>query len=101
MVELAWAAGQAFLDLVLSYYVRRRGRTRPDEADATTDLKYHDSIADAVAELGKQEGIGKVFSGFQEYLYQEQATAGSLSGRYPSAQSEGKAGGAIMPQLFA
>ena len=35
-------------------------------------LKYHDSIADAVADLGKPEEIGKVFSGFQKYLYQQQ-----------------------------
>ena len=34
-------------------------------------LKYHDSIADAVADLGKPEEIGKVFAGFQKYLYQE------------------------------
>ena len=36
-------------------------------------LKYHDSIADAVADLGKPAEIGKVFSGFQKYLYQEAA----------------------------
>ena len=33
-------------------------------------LKYHNSIADAVADLGKPEEIGKVFAGFQKYLYQ-------------------------------
>jgi type I restriction enzyme R subunit len=32
-------------------------------------LKYHDSIADAVAGLGKPDEIGKVFAGFQQYLY--------------------------------
>ena len=32
-------------------------------------LKYHDSIADAVADLGKPEEIGQVFAGFQKYLY--------------------------------
>ncbi len=31
--------------------------------------------ADAVADLGKQEEIGKVFSGFQRYLYQPQGAA--------------------------
>jgi len=36
-------------------------------------LKYHDSIADAVADLGKPEDIGKVFSGFQKYLYRQPA----------------------------
>ena len=35
-------------------------------------LKYHDSIADAVADLGKPEEIGRLFSGFQKYLYQRQ-----------------------------
>lgn len=33
-------------------------------------LKYHGSIADAVANLGKPEAIGRVFAGFQKYLYQ-------------------------------
>lgn len=33
-------------------------------------LKYHNSIADAVADLGRPEEIGRVFSGFQRYLYQ-------------------------------
>lgn len=32
-------------------------------------LKYRDSIADAVADLGKAEEIGKAFAGFQKYLY--------------------------------
>ena len=32
-------------------------------------LKYHNSIADAVADLGKAEEIGQVFAGFQKYLY--------------------------------
>ena len=33
-------------------------------------LKYNDSIADAVADLGRPDEIGKVFAGFQRYLYQ-------------------------------
>lgn len=32
-------------------------------------LKYHDSIADAVADLSRAEEIGRVFAGFQRYLY--------------------------------
>jgi len=32
-------------------------------------LKYHNSIADAVTDLGNPEEIGKVFAGFQKYLY--------------------------------
>ena len=33
-------------------------------------LKYHNSLADAVADLGKPDEIGRVFAGFQKYLYQ-------------------------------
>jgi hypothetical protein len=38
-----------------------------------THLKYHNSISDAVADLGKPEEISKVFVGFQKFLYQEGA----------------------------
>jgi len=33
-------------------------------------LRYQNSIADAVADLGRPEEIGLVFAGFQRYLYQ-------------------------------
>jgi type I restriction enzyme R subunit len=36
-------------------------------------LKYHDSIADAIADLGKPEEIWKAFAGFQKYLYEKAA----------------------------
>jgi type I restriction enzyme, R subunit len=36
-------------------------------------LKYSNSIADAIADLGRPEEIGKVFVGFQKYLYQAEA----------------------------
>ena len=32
-------------------------------------LKYNNSIADALAELGRPEEIGRVFAEFQQYLY--------------------------------
>ncbi len=38
-------------------------------------LKYHDSITDAVADLGQPEEIGYAFTGFQQYLYQQQIVA--------------------------
>ena len=46
-----------------------------DQAKLTPLLKlrYHDSLADAVADLGKPEEIGRVFTGFQRYLYDERA----------------------------
>ncbi len=61
----------AFLDFVLSHYVSS-GVEELDQAKLTPLLKlrYHDSIADAVADLGKPEEIGRVFSGFQKFLYQ-------------------------------
>jgi len=36
-------------------------------------LKYHNSIADAVADLGRADVIRGVFAGFQKYLYQPTA----------------------------
>jgi len=38
-------------------------------------LKYQNSIADAVVDLGPPAEIGRVFTGFQKYLYQPQAAA--------------------------
>jgi type I restriction enzyme R subunit len=38
-------------------------------------LKYHGSLSDALSDLGPPEDIGKMFSGFQKYLYQQQAVA--------------------------
>ena len=38
-------------------------------------LKYHDSIADAVDDLGRPEDIGALFADFQKYLYQPMAVA--------------------------
>ncbi len=67
---------RVFLDFVLSHYVAV-GVEELDQAKLTPllRLKYHDSIADACADLGRPEEIGKVFSGFQKYLYQQRATA--------------------------
>jgi len=65
---------QTFLDFVLSHYVTG-GVDELDQEKVTPllRLKYHNSIADAVADLGKPEEINKVFVGFQKYLYQEGA----------------------------
>jgi type I restriction enzyme R subunit len=63
---------QMFLDFVLSHYVTV-GVEELDQDKLTPllRLKYHNSIADAVADLGKPEEIGQVFAGFQKYLYQD------------------------------
>jgi type I restriction enzyme R subunit len=65
---------QVFLDFVLSHYVNV-GVDELDQEKLTPllRLKYHNSIADAVADLGRPEEIGKVFVGFQKFLYQEAA----------------------------
>ena len=61
---------------MLSHYVRV-GVEELDQEKLTPllRLKYHDSIADAVADLGRAEDIGRAFAGFQKYLYQPQAAA--------------------------
>nr|WP_265594949.1 type I restriction-modification enzyme R subunit C-terminal domain-containing protein [Haloferula sp. BvORR071] len=61
-----------FLDFVLSHYVS----VGVDELDQSKlapllRLKYHNSINDAVADLGAD--IGQAFSGFQRFLYEEVA----------------------------
>lgn len=62
---------QAFLDFVLSQYINV-GVEELDQSKLSPllRLKYHDSLADAVADLGKPDEIGKMFAGFQKYLYQ-------------------------------
>jgi len=70
------AKQQVFLDFVLSHYVSV-GVEELDQEKLTPllRLKYHYSIADAVADLGRPEEIAKVFAGFQKYLYQQQVAA--------------------------
>jgi type I restriction enzyme, R subunit len=61
---------QAFIDFVLSHYVTVGvEELSREKLNPLLRLKYHDSIADAVADLGKTEEIGKMFVGFQRYLY--------------------------------
>ncbi len=65
---------QAFLEFVLSHYVTSGVQELDQEKlIPLLRLKYHDSIADAVADLGRPEEIGKVFAGFQKYLYNQPA----------------------------
>ena len=62
---------QAFLEFVLAQYVKV-GVQELDQQKLSPLLKlrYNNAIADAVADLGRPEEIGQVFSGFQKYLYQ-------------------------------
>jgi type I restriction enzyme R subunit len=65
---------QIFLDFVLSHYVNV-GVDELDQEKLTPllRLKYHNSITDAVADLGRPDEIDKIFTGFQKYLYQQSA----------------------------
>ena len=68
------AKQQAFLDFVLSHYVNVGvEELNQDKLKPLLLIKYHNSIQDAVADLGKPAEIGDVFAGFQKYLYQEAA----------------------------
>ncbi|MEQ1750762.1 MAG: type I restriction-modification enzyme R subunit C-terminal domain-containing protein, partial [Prosthecobacter sp.] len=63
---------QVFLDFVLSHYISV-GVEELDQDKLTPLLKlrYHNSIQDAVADLGSD--VGQSFAGFQKYLYQDVA----------------------------
>ena len=66
------AKQQAFLDFVLQHYVTVGvEELDPEKLTALLRLKYHDSIADAVADLGPPAEIGRAFTQFQKYLYLE------------------------------
>jgi type I restriction enzyme, R subunit len=61
---------QVFLDFVLSHYTCSGvGELDQEKLSPLLKLKYHNSIADAVADLG--DDVARVFSGFQKHLYTE------------------------------
>jgi len=61
---------QAFLDFVLSHYAEVGvEELAPEKLSPLLRLNYHDSITDAVKELGAPDEIQRVFHGFQKYLY--------------------------------
>jgi type I restriction enzyme R subunit len=63
---------QAFLDFVLAQYIKVGvGELDQEKLSPLLKLKYSNSIADAVADLGSPEEIGNAFSGFQKYLFQQ------------------------------
>mgnify|MGYP000678102969 CR=1 FL=1 len=61
---------------MLAHYVSEGVRELDqDKLTPLLRLKYNNSIADAVADLGRPEEIRQVFSGFQQYLFQGVAWA--------------------------
>src|SRR6185437_4985306 len=67
---------QAFLDFVLAHYVGV-GVDELDQEKLTPllQLRYSNSISDAIADLGAPEEIRRVFAGFQKYLYERAVDA--------------------------
>ena len=63
---------QMFLDFVLAHYVQEGvEELEQEKLTKLLRLKYHDSIPDAVSDLGGDLAqIRNLFSGFQRYLYQ-------------------------------
>lgn len=49
------------------------GALRQDKLNPLLRLRYRDSLADAVDDLGKPEEIKQVFTGFQRFLYADSA----------------------------
>jgi len=63
---------RVFLEFVLSQYVKVGvDELAQEKLSPLLKLKYNNAIADAVADLGRPEEIGKAFSGFQKFLYSE------------------------------
>jgi type I restriction enzyme, R subunit len=63
---------QAFLEFVLAHISEGVRELDQDKLIPLLRLRYHNSVADAVADLGKPEQISKVFTGFQKHLYEQQ-----------------------------
>jgi len=63
---------QAFLDFVLQHNVGvGLEELDQEKLNPLLRIRYHDSIADAIADLGRPAEIGAIFAGFQRSLYQE------------------------------
>ena len=62
---------QLFIDFVLQHYVTMGVQELAQEKLAPLlRLRYQNSIADALADLGGPEEVGQMFAGFQRYLYE-------------------------------
>lgn len=61
---------RAFLEFVLAQYVSVGvDELATEKLPPLLKLKYHNAIADAVADLGQPETISQLFADFQKYLY--------------------------------
>lgn len=63
---------QSFLDFVLAHYVGVGvDELAQEKLTPLLRLKYLNSLSDAILDLGVPEEIGRMFAGFQKFLYQE------------------------------
>ena len=71
------AKQQVFLDFVLQHYVTVGvEELDPEKLTPLLLLKDHNSLADAVADLGgRPEEINQAFAGFQKYLHEQTVAA--------------------------
>ncbi|MEO7936866.1 MAG: type I restriction-modification enzyme R subunit C-terminal domain-containing protein, partial [Dokdonella sp.] len=74
-IETSFNARQRlFLEFVLQHYVSVGvEELDSDKLTPLLRLRYDNSLADAVADLGAPEEIGQVFAGFQRFLYEPRA----------------------------
>jgi type I restriction enzyme R subunit len=69
-----------FLTFVLAQYVRIGvDEISSEKLSPLLKLKYNNAIADAVADLGPPEEIGRLFNSFQQYLYADPPAPDALS----------------------
>ena len=62
---------QLFIDFVLQHYVTMGVQELAQEKLAPLlRLRYQNSIADALEDLGGPQEVSQIFSGFQRYLYE-------------------------------
>jgi hypothetical protein len=66
---------QAFIDFVLSQYVKIGVQELDKEMLAPLLRLWYSALADAVADLGKPDEIGQVFTGFRRHLYEDGSAA--------------------------
>jgi type I restriction enzyme R subunit len=64
------AKQQSFLDFVLSHYASVGvEELNQEKLKPLLLIKYQDAVQHAVTDLGQPDEIGKIFAGFQKYLY--------------------------------
>ncbi|MCY2975043.1 MAG: virulence RhuM family protein [Planctomycetota bacterium] len=73
-IQTHFGSKQVFLNFVLAHYVKEGvGELDQKKLSPLLKLKYNHAIKDAIADLGQPEEIGRIFAGFQKYLYVEVA----------------------------